>query len=131
MRKDAIPLWPCQGCTRPTLGIVDGTYRQEWDSKTLANRKYRESDPTDDSGYFTVMLQCRSCSAFCAVSGRIATDFDCDETGGTCLVPIGWPNAMSPAPAMIRIPNDCPGPIKDELLLAFSLYWADLGACLT
>lgn len=38
------------------------------------------------------------------------------------------PRYVSPAPALIQVPPNCPEPVRVELKMAFELYWCDYGA---
>ena len=79
------------------------------------------------TGQFVCLLKCRRCHAVCAVSGNYSVDVD--HSDGSSFEH-GRPQAVTPPPPMIAIPNACPAPVKAEVQAAFSLYWLDPAACL-
>ncbi|WP_237278901.1 DUF4145 domain-containing protein [Sulfitobacter sp. M39] len=83
---------------------------------------------------FTTMLTCDNpiCGEVVAVSGRAGVDslHDYDEVGQPHQFYYNWlkPASMAPAPPLFPIAKNLPEPVKDELKLAFQLYWMDLSA---
>ena len=84
---------------------------------------------------FTTMLTCNqtNCGEVIAVCGRAGVAHECsdiDDFGGPVFEYLDWfqPVSMFPAPPLFPIIYDLPQSVKQELNLAFQLYWTDLSA---
>lgn len=133
--KDFSRSFPCPRCSKGQVErgdypivIVEPNY-----SDRLRALEAWEPDWTDKS--FTTMLQCNIaiCGEIVAVSGRVSVDFF-DEYGadgellGLVYQEILRPISMFPAPPLFPIPNKLSERAKEELRLAFQLFWASLSA---
>ncbi len=52
-----------------------------------------------------------------------------DEEFGWVFTTVLRPKMMFPSPPIIPIPKDAPHTVRERILLAFGLFWFDLGAC--
>jgi hypothetical protein len=113
------------------------------DQKTLAteetessksNHKHEEWEPEWIDERFVCLLRCTStrCGEIVAVSGKISVEpnYD-DEDDDWSYEGLLEPRSMYPPPPIISLPVNVPGPVKEELELAFQFYWGDYGACAT
>jgi Domain of unknown function (DUF4145) len=79
---------------------------------------------------FVVMLQCSfaKCGEVVSMSGDTEMDQVVDEDGGWAYEQMLRPRTVFPALYVIKLDEDVPEEVSDEIKAAFLLYWPDLGA---
>ncbi|MFO0849924.1 MAG: DUF4145 domain-containing protein [Gemmataceae bacterium] len=125
-----VPNWTCPRCGAASLNMVKDSFRTVFDSST--SRYWNEPDFDSDSatGRFVCLLECSkpACRESCAVSGN--HDMTRGGEYGDELYATGRPTSISPPPPMIRVPDECPKPIANEVRAAFGLFWMDHSSAL-
>jgi hypothetical protein len=106
--------------------MIKGSFKCQEDACSKRLSDTPNYDPEEISGQFVCLLQCTraSCEA-CAVSGRYSVARD--ETGyyNSCK-----PLSITPPPALIPIPDNCPKAVREETEAALMLFWCDDAASL-
>lgn len=123
-----IPSWLCPRCQAGSLNLDDDSLKisePKWSSDAHSHEAW---DPDWITERFTCLLTCsnRDCGEVVALSGRTYHEEDHDWEQQT----MHWsrtfgPRALTPAPPIFAIPQECPEAIGNELRTAFGLYWSD------
>jgi Domain of unknown function (DUF4145) len=130
LRKHHCPPWPCPVCTVGTVRLVKDSLNERETAESKKDRKFIDDwDPDWLSYVFTANGVCsnENCSQDFAISGTGGVEPGYDEDGQT------WeeffsPKACFPMPHIITIPPKCPTDVEEDLVEAFSLFWAHRGA---
>jgi hypothetical protein len=133
--KAAIPRFPCPTCQKGVFRyapdkviVLETTYSQ------LDRRSNPEWSPPDHiEERFTVLMTCNNsvCGELMVVAGDTALDQVVDQDGD-----LGWETifrlrSVFPGPAIIKLSNEVPQSVVDEVHLAFQFYWSHLGTSAT
>lgn len=127
--ENELPEWPCPHCEGGRLR-ADGRPVRKYDPDAL-----QYIDPEDLNGPFHAWMQCTSkrCGAHISVHGNfdIAEDVDYDDEGvlQQAHITLLYPLSIHPAPEIIKVPENTPEPVSDNLRRSFGLFWADGSAC--
>jgi Domain of unknown function (DUF4145) len=128
-----VPALPCPSCAK---GNLQYDKRQFWKVEPRYSadaRSHEDWEPSWISERFTMFLKCdvATCGEVVVVSGSTSVEEVDDEEFGPALESLLIPTSMAPPPPIIQVPEKTPKAVKDELQLAFQLFWADLGASAT
>lgn len=131
--RSGIPAFPCPRCRRTTLTLDEKTLAAEETETSKANQKHDAWEPEWTEERFVCLFRCSSvkCGEIVAVSGKVSVEPNHDEETGWNYEGMLEPRSMYPPPPIIALPTGVPGPVRDELELAFQFYWGDFGACAT
>lgn len=122
----------CPQC-RTKLELDKTTLKVEATTYSQLERKSDEWDPEWSVERFIVFLRCpeKTCGEIVAVSGHISVEPAYQDNGDWQYEGMLAPKSMYPAPHIISLPKNIPGPVLKELELAFQLFWSDYNACAT
>lgn len=101
-------------------------------SRRLRQDDEWEPDWTDER--FSAFLECdeTTCGEMVVVSGDTeVVPEPADDGLGHVLVTVLRPQSMTPAPPLFPLGFTLPWKVSNELKLAFHLYWADRGSCVS
>lgn len=128
--------YPCPRCSKGRVRRGDNQIVLVEPHHSVREHGNNDWDPDWIQMSFTTMLNCdnSNCGEVVAVSGRAGVEqynhhYECDghlEDSGyhTWLQPV----SMFPAPPLFPIAKNLPPKVKDELKLAFQLFWTDRSA---
>ena len=131
--QDEVPAFTCPRCLKGTL-TFDGKELTRFEPQYSKDAKSNEDwDPSWKLERFAMFLRCGAikCGEVVVVSGETSAEEVRDEDLGWYFEWLLEPSSMMPAPPIISLPEGTPDPVKDEMALAFQLFWADLGASAT
>ena len=130
--RNEIPLFKCPNCNKGTLALHKTPIIEE-PQFSVAAHNHDAWDPEWVSERFILMLKCSiaKCGELVAVSGETSVEQVDDEEFGYVYESMLRPKSMYPAPHIVQLPTDTPRWVKNELELAFQIFWADTGACAT
>lgn len=131
--KNALPYFPCPRCAhgrvifdnRP-ISLIEPKFSKEahsheaWDPDWIIERVALKGECN--------IPQCGEIVH--AVGTATLTEF-LDEDHGWSYEHEFSLDAISPAPAIIEVPEKCPAEISEDLLVSFRLFWTDYSACAT
>lgn len=131
--QDSFPGLPCPYCTPGKIKLVEGTLSIV---EPTMSRNYRETtdwEPENTIQRWSARLQCdeKNCGEIVHMIG----DTDVIETYvdehdiGWALEDVLQVKAVFPAPPLFRVPDSAPRAVKNQLELAFRMYWTDTSAC--
>jgi hypothetical protein len=129
---DSIPAFTCPYCKKGTLSLHNKIVMEEPAySKAAHSDENWEPDWVEER--FMMMLKCSiaKCGALATVIGDTTIEQVQDDEFGWTLESMLRPRSMFPAPHIIKFPEKMPIEVKDELELAFQIFWSDAGACAT
>ncbi len=124
------PLLPCPACEGGRISVARKTDFVEVETGVSANARRADWwDPIDYEGRFVAVLTCGNsdCREKVAVQGNAAVDFDEHGHYETVL----QCKYFDPPLRLIRVPHDCPDPIRREVDAASRLAWVDPGSAAT
>lgn len=126
-----VPPWPCPGCGAAALSVVKDSLKTVHDAATADNVRDRDFPSEEETGRFVCLLQCSrvGCGETCAVSGNYTTGV-ADTDRGYFEYAACQPLSITPPPPVIRVPRECPAPVKQEVGAACMLHWSDPASCL-
>lgn len=128
------PKYPCPTCADGRLVLKEGSYVCH---ETALSERVREKDndwePEWTEERFSAFLECdeKACGEMVVVSGDTAVVPAWDDDYGQVLASVVKPRSMTPAPPLFVLPPSLPKKVVSQLQLAFALYWADRGACVS
>lgn len=127
--------YPCPRCTKGRVRRGDNQVVLVEPHHSKREHASDDWDPDWIRMSFTTMLICdqASCGEVVAVSGRAGVEHYCqygydgepDDSGYATWL---QPTSMFPAPPLFPIAKNLPQKVKDELKLAFQLFWTDRSA---
>jgi hypothetical protein len=129
---DGIPALPCPWCDRGNLRYMDKTLRFEVPEADKIAERNGEFSPLDVRYRFILFLKCAvpNCGQVVSAHGDAEMherdNWSRDEDRFCHALS---PKGMHPAPPLATIPPETPRRVADELKVAFSLFWVDLGSC--
>lgn len=130
--KSSIPPWPCPTCGVGTILTDDSTFHEGESPRSSKHHHEDFWEPTMYFGQFACLMRCNrpECKEVVSVQGESQLWEDWDRNG-----PVGYygaykPSSFSPAPPLIKLPEQCPEPIAKEVRVAFRLFWVDPPSCL-
>jgi hypothetical protein len=87
--------------------------------------------PGFEKGVFTAILDCNNpeCWEVVAVAGDTSQDLEWIQ-GDDVYFPRYFPRVFHPPLVIFEIPEKSPRDIRDEITVAFELYWSNPSACL-
>jgi hypothetical protein len=122
------PFWPCPACDRETMQpILKSLVVRQPAGAILMGVK-----PTEGAHRFSQFFQCaiRECGDILVVVGHADLDPNPDSTSDhDKFIYTLFPFGIHRAPPVIEVPLETPDSVREELLISFKLYWADLGSC--
>ena len=129
---DEIPALPCPWCDRGNLCYMDKTLRLEEPEADKIAERNGEISPLDAQYRFILFLKCAvpNCGQVVSVHGNARLherDRWSNDEDRFCYAL--FPKGMHPAPPLATIPSETPPQVANELEVAFSLFWVDLGSC--
>jgi hypothetical protein len=126
-------MFSCPHCQRTTLTLEEKCLFVEETAYSLANHAHPEWEPDFSSKRFVLVLRCsvKKCGELVAVSGDVVVEPTFDDEGDWNYEAMLRPRSMYPAPRIIVLPEAIPHEVRQELELAFQLFWADYGSCAT
>lgn len=136
--QEGVP-WPCPACGRAKLR-VEQCSKADKDSNAVDMAIFERPFPSWDDqldkdwdsyvGAFAAVLRCgdTGCRAVVSVAGQ-SVQGDTWVGQGSYWVMYFVPQYFYPAIPVFSIPKGCPVNTRKEIEAAFSLYWADPGAC--
>jgi hypothetical protein len=130
--QDNIPGLPCPYCAPGKLKLVDGTLSVV---EPTMSEKFRDSPdwmPENVVGRWSARLQCdeKKCGEIVHMIGETdvaETYVEEHEVWG--LEEVLEVKAVFPAPPLFRPAEVVPRAVRNELTVAFQLFWIDLAAC--
>lgn len=127
-----IPLFPCPQCQKGTLALHNKVVTEE-PAFSKAAHGHNDWEPDWTVERFAAALKCSiaKCGEMVMVIGDTVVEQVQDEEFGVTLESMIRPRSMFPAPYIIKLPENMPGPVESELALAFQMFWSDAGACAT
>lgn len=125
-----LPLLPCPRCKHGRLTLAESDLVKVRPAYNLGIENCEDFEADWKEERFTAFLRCniQQCGEAVAVSGEMQIEEYADEFTPPHLREVLRPHSMCPTPPIIRVPENIPPAVKRELLLAFELFWADLGA---
>lgn len=130
--ENEIPALPCPWCDRGNLRYLNKTLRVEEPEADKIAEQSGEITPLDVRYRFHLFLKCAvsTCGQVVSVHGDAELyenkSWRHDEDRFCYAL---CPKGMHPAPPLATIPPETPDRVVDELRVAFSLFWVDLGSC--
>ncbi len=118
--------WRCSTCSRGTLLPIPGSFHEEATRETAQAQATNCIPMSLYEGVFSGMLRCSACATPVAASGSSLIKEH--PSNDRALVTTFSPSHLEPAPAIIRVPTNCPRSLATELERAFALYWNDADA---
>ena len=127
------PKYPCPSCTDGRLRLKDGSYVCHETDRSKRFHKLDDWEPEWTEERFIAFLVCdeASCGEMVVVAGDTDVFPAHDDEWGHVLETVLRPLSMLPPPPIFPISQALPESVKKELRLAFQLYWADRGACVS
>jgi len=131
LNKEWMPAWPCPGCGRASLAIVNDSFHTVLDGKTSQVWNDHDFEHECATGRFVCIFRCSRMDweEACSVSGNYDTSIAETEQASLPYADCR-PTSITPPPPMIQIPRACPDVVRAEVKGAFSLYWSDLASSL-
>lgn len=130
-RWQDLPPWPCPSCAEGHLKPQDNVAPIE--AQTARSRlvsNHPAYDPVDDyGGRFAALLKCTVCSDVVVLAGASGLGYFQTPDDPYNAETVYSPSFFLPAPALFRIPRECPPAVKKELDRAWTLFWVDRAAC--
>lgn len=123
--------YPCPRCSEGVvipLKETESVKEPAWSEDFFTDPDW---DPDWVTKRFVELLKCNKpkCGEFVAVSGETFALHAYDEEEGNVFFEMKRPRSMFPAPPLFPLSASIPDNIKDQIKLAFQLYWSDLSAC--
>jgi hypothetical protein len=128
------PKYPCPSCADGRLRLTEGSYVcHETDQSKRLHAEDGDWEPQWTEERFTAFLTCdeANCGEMVVVSGDTDVFPAQDDDWGHVLETVLRPLSLTPPPPIFPIPRALPVSVQRELRLAFQLYWADRGACVS
>jgi hypothetical protein len=125
------PAFPCPKCKQGALGYDVENMKIIEPPYSKAAHGHEAWDPDWVEERFSVMLQCNlaGCGEVVVVAGETQIDQVVNDDGD------GWtyeqmlkPRAVFPCLHIIKLDEDVPKLVQDEIKASFLLFWSDLGA---
>jgi len=121
------PLWPCPACGRETLSPIPQSFKVEYPS----GFDRVDLSPLDYTYRFTQLFRCsvQECGDVAAIAGtaELRENPEVQNTEDRYYYRL-FPHAVHRGLPIIEIPPETPDSVKNNIELAFSLYWVDFGA---
>jgi hypothetical protein len=129
---NAAPPWPCPHCNKSTIHPVKETMACETNAEASAYMREEGYDPDMWEGHFACLFKCThgGCVEAVACLGA-ATDCLYNDHDGPRCDRSYHPKYFYPALPLFPIPAKCPASVRDELRLAFAVFWSDLASLVT
>lgn len=132
--KWSCPPWPCPVCRKGTLAIVkDSLIYHPIESKRKPSfiQDNEEFENFEITYSFTAWAECKqpACKKRFSISGRGGMEPVPSAEGGHEWEDYFLPKVCYPMPDIIEFPRTCPVKVKDELRVAFTLFWLHPAAC--
>lgn len=134
------PAWPCPSCSGGTLHLHRyanaefGTerYQLEWGLDESTRRTINEVDHNEfeETGVVAAVLECHRCRDSVSVAGRMRTAVGHDQDGEPTPYHQFFPLFFFPELPVIKVPNNCPDNIRQEIRSACRVFWSDPSSCL-
>jgi hypothetical protein len=131
--KDSVPAFVCPTCTKGTLQFDKKQYLEGEPQYSKDAHGHNDWEPDWNTERFVMLLKCSApkCGELVAVSGRTSVEQVDDEEHGWAFESLLVPVSMSPPPPIIHLPEKTPDAVRNELNLAFQVFWSDPGAAAT
>jgi hypothetical protein len=124
LTKTWCPKWPCPECGRGALKLKEKPIQQY---KTVQSRTAEHEVDVRDR--FACALECDHCEDPIVVLGNVFLEEEpVDNEGSFEWMPHFMPLFFNPPLMIINVSRLCTKPIRNELILAFALYWCNQGA---
>jgi hypothetical protein len=130
--EDEIPAFPCPRCDRGNLRYIEKSRRFEESEGSKIAQQSGDISPFEAEWRFSIFLKCGvfKCGNIVSVQGdaelKERHDWEIDQDRFYYLL---TPRGMYPPPPLATIPSETPQSVSDEIRIAFSLFWIDLGSC--
>ena len=127
-----VPAFPSPWCDRGNLTYMPNSLRLEQPGGDALALQDHLITPLEATWRFSLFLKCAvtKCGNVVSVHGDAqlveADDWYDDEDRFHYRLS---PGGMHPAPPLATVPIDTPESVENELRIANSLFWVDLGAC--
>ena len=126
--------WPCPSCHESPLRVVlkSLTHGETSGSKAMRDHDAFEPDLHVD-GRFACIMDCGHCGNEVGVTGTYRLkderyeDAERGEAGG--YVKYHRPRYFTDSPHLVQMPEKTPGPVAEELVASFQLFWSDPLTC--
>jgi hypothetical protein len=124
------PTFPCPRCNRGRLSFDMATLRQDEPPYSKAATKMDGWEPDWSIERFSAHLRCAepTCGEIVVISGNVDWTESLNQEHGWCYTSVLHPRMMLPSPPIITLPNETPSKIEERIVMAFGLFWLDIGA---
>lgn len=122
---------PCPNCKSHSLDKNSNSIKvvEAIESKKDQMKHPEYSNPFDYYGYFVATFKCHNCDETVTMSGKTRCDYCETATINNQEIEYKYyPMYIIPAPEMFEIPVKVPYKVRNEVLKAFQLFWADYSA---
>lgn len=127
--RSSLPAWSCPNCAEGTLKLISKSLLAKETVKSLSYHSRDDWEPDWTEENYSAILKCIHCGEHVFSIGKMEVVEAYDEEHGWCLESALQPLFFQPAINIITIPDQCPNKIKQEIVIASSLFWADHSAC--
>jgi hypothetical protein len=128
--EEEIPPFTCPVCQKGALALVKDCLKIiESERSKKAFREREDWEPDWVECRFSLFLECSSpkCGELVVMSGDTVQVYENTEHGAG-YVPYLRPRSIFPAPPIIRLLEEIPSEVREELEQAFLLFWSDQSA---
>lgn len=128
--EQTFPKWECPNCGH-TISVKENEIVGPETGASLSCRGHEAWDPEWIHGRFVASYECAHCQDPATMLGS----YTLREGEGDPrhleqeYFPLYRIQAIEPAPALIRVPDDLPEELTGQLHRAFRLFWVDRAAC--
>jgi hypothetical protein len=128
--EKSFPLWPCPTCARGHMVSGEKSVRTVEPNYSKDARAHEAWEPEWITERFLAILKCdnKKCGELSIVAGETELVEEEDDEDGRVYVTHLIPRSIFPPTPIIDIPEETPRDVKKDIVLAFQLYWSDLGA---
>jgi len=122
--------WPCPHCGKQVLLAEKNNVTATETRDSRDARRHEDWEPEWIEERFTSTLTCQNCGEIVVAAGKTNWEpqWDYDE-GHELWGQVLSPSFMEPAPPIFTLSNYIPQAIRNEIRLAFALFWVDSSAC--
>ncbi|WP_432262917.1 DUF4145 domain-containing protein [Cupriavidus sp. TMH.W2] len=128
--REDLPHWRCtrSACAAGTLQLVADSLRTEADYESQRRMQTPDYGFTagDDTGRYTMTLQCRHCGDRVMAIGAYGPE-EWEIEGTEHTVEVFYPKYFVPPVPLIALTPACPAPVRAALDPAFATYWSAPG----
>lgn len=149
MSTDKLPSWPCPTCGSGKLVFKQETLHFQESARQFDEGEFRKEDFEENiilgiitalakatsrlfirQSRFNAFLICNNsaCHEAVTVSGRAEVPVALQKDNRIKTTPMILPEYFSPSLKIFPLPNDYPGPIREELARSFTIFFADSSA---